>query len=139
MPLRDIPRSCSFSELPFDKFNTLRISVYAFDYDWNFLYVNNFVRENLGERGNNLEGKNLWEKFPELLVDPVFVNLKNEMELGNDVQVTTTSPITGHKLSVTGYMLSDCYVFSSAILPKKEELINDLRNQLRKKTSITPH
>ena len=135
MPLRDIPKQARFSELPFDHFNTLKIAVYVVDLEWNYLFVNHFVSESLGERGLHLEGKNLWEQFPELASDPSYAQIKNEMESGKDIQLTTTSPIHNQKLSITGYVLHDCYIFSTVVIPKKEDLINELRKELRRKSA----
>ena len=33
-----------FSELPFDKFNTLKFSVYIIDFNWNYLHVVSLFR-----------------------------------------------------------------------------------------------
>ena len=61
-----------FSELPFDKFNTLKFSVYIIDFNWNYRFVNDFGKRNLGERANDLIGKNMWEEFKELTTDSSF-------------------------------------------------------------------
>jgi hypothetical protein len=122
-----------FEELPFDKFDTLRFSVYIIDFDWNYLFVNKFVRENLGSRGNNLIGKNMWTTFPELASDAAFIQLRTNMDKRIAVNINTTSPLTSQRLNITGYPMDDCLYFSSSIIPDKEELINELRHELTKK------
>lgn len=122
----------SFNELPLGLFDTFRYSVYILDFKWNYLFVNNFVKANLGSRGSNLFGKNMWEEFPELGRDAQFVRMRQEVEKGKHTNFTLISPITNKRLHVIGHPLSDCYYFSSSILPDKEDLLNELRTQLGK-------
>ena len=123
----------SFHELPLDKLNTFKFSVYILDFDWNYLFINDFVIRNLGGRGNGLIGKNMWLTFPELASDPVFSQLKEKMERRITVNSETNSPVTGQRLHITGYALDDSYFFTSSILPDKEELLNEIRMQLSKR------
>jgi hypothetical protein len=122
-----------FSELPFEKFNTLKFSVYIIDFNWNYLFVNDFVKQNLGDRASNLIGKNMWEEFKVLAADPSFQLLKKNTERGVSSNIIVTSPIDGKRLNITGYSLQDCYYFSSSILPDKDNLIDELRNELGKR------
>ena len=122
-----------FSELPLDKFNTLKFSVYIIDFNWNYLFVNEFVKQNLGDRASNLIGKNMWKEFKELAADYSFQLLKQNMERGVSSNIIVTSPIDGKRLNITGYSLQDCYYFSSSILPDKDNLIDELRNELGKR------
>lgn len=121
-----------FSELPLEQFNTLTFSVYVIDFNWNYLFVNNFAANLKGTR-NDLAEKNMQEEFKELVADPDFMMLKTNIENHIATNVITTSPITGQRFNIVGYPLKDCYYFSSSILPNKEELIDDLRIQLKKK------
>lgn len=123
----------AFHELPLDKFNTFKFSVYILDFQWNYLFVNDFVKTNLGDRGRDLIGKNMWSTFPELASDPVFVQLREKMERRITVNAETNSPLTSHRLHITGYPLEDSYFFTSSILPDKEELLNEIRMQLAKR------
>jgi hypothetical protein len=120
----------TFSELPLDKFDSFKFSVYILDFGWNYLFVNEFVKQNLKERGQSLIGKNMWTIFPELAADPVFNQLKEKLDRRIACSFETHSPINGHRLSITGYPLEDCFYCSSSILPDKEELLNELRQQL---------
>src|SRR3989337_404389 len=87
-----------FSELPFDKFNKLKFSIYIIDFNWNYLFVNDFVKINLGERGSNLVGKGMWTEFKELAADPSFKYLKQNMEKGIVSNINVISPINGKRL-----------------------------------------
>lgn len=122
-----------FSELPLDKMDTFNFSVYLIDFNWNYLFVNKFVKKNLGARGENLIGKNMWTEFKELANDPNFTLLRQNMERKVATNITTISPITSQRLNITGYPMEDCYYFASSILPDKEDLMQELRNELSKK------
>ena len=122
----------NFSELPLDDFNELQFSIYIIDFNWNYLFVNSFVKKNLAERGNDLIGKNMWVEFPELARDSAFLQLREKMDRRIMATYQTTSPITSQRLSITGYPLEDCFYFSSSILPDRQELLNDLRKQLKR-------
>jgi hypothetical protein len=122
-----------FSDLPLDKLNVLKFSVYILDFNWNYLFVNDFVKENLGERGQDLTGKNMWEQFQELATHPSFQTLKRNSEKGVVSNLIAISPINRKRLNITGYPLEDCYYFSSSILPDKDDLIDELRNELSKR------
>lgn len=122
-----------FSELPLDKFNSLKFSVYIIDFNWNYLFVNDFAKSVLGERGADLVGKNMWREFKELADDPLFQFMKKKSEEGITTNITATSPVNGKRLNIVGYRLTDCYFFSASILPDKNSLIDELRNELGKK------
>jgi hypothetical protein len=122
-----------FSELPLDKFNSFKFSVYVLDFDWNYIFVNSFVETNLGERGKNLVGKNMWIEFKELAADPTFMQLKDKMNRRIPCNFETNSPVNGNRLYITGYPLDDCLYCTSSILPDRQELMNDLRNQLSRR------
>ena len=123
----------SFQELPLDKFDTFKFSVYLLDFQWNYLFLNAFARNNLGDRASDLVGKNICFVFPELASDPFFSQMREKMERRITVNAETNSPLTGQRLHITGYALEDSYYFTSSILPDKEELLNEIRMQLSKR------
>lgn len=129
-PITDFKK---FDELPFEKFNTLKFSVYLLDFNWNYLFVNDFAKSDLSERGSDLIGKNMWEQFKELASHPSFLQLKQNAEKGLTSNMIVVSPITGKRLNITGYPLTDCYYFSASILPDKDDLIDELRSELSKR------
>lgn len=129
-----ISKNSQFSELDFNGFNRYKFSVYIIDSNWNYLFINAFVQKNLGSRGDNLVGKNMWEEFPELVNDPSFMILKNNTDKGVETNLVTTSPINSQKLNILGFPLKDCTLFFSIILPNKQDLIHELRDQLSRKS-----
>ena len=128
----NIHQYTSFDQLPLEEYNQLKYSVYVIDHNWHYLFINDFVKNNLGERAYSIEGKKMWEVFPELNNDTVFLQMKQDAEHGKDINVITVSPLTGHRLHITGHRLADCFVFSSSILPRKEDLMHELRENLHK-------
>jgi hypothetical protein len=123
----------TFSELPLDKFQTFKFSVYILDFNWNYLFVNDFAKANLGEKMSHILGKNMWNEFKELAADPVFNQIRDKMDRRLSCSYETTSPLNGQRIYITGYPLEDCFYFTSSILPDRQELLNDIRNQLTKK------
>lgn len=128
-----ISQDSFFSELDLAELDEAKFSVYVLDHQWNYLFVNQHVKSNLGERGQDMVGKNMWQYFSELSADFVFQKMKQETENGLSVNFTTTSPINGQRLNIVGYPLKDCYFFYASQLPRKDELLNELRSTLEKK------
>ncbi len=126
------PGSTLFADLPLETFDKARYSVYVVDREWDYLFVNRFVKENLGERGADLVGRNMWLTFPELENDSMFRTLRERSEKGLESELTTISPLTFQRINVTGLVLKDCYLFTSSILPRKEDVLEDLKSTLRK-------
>lgn len=122
-----------FEELPLTRFNELNFSIYIIDFEWNYMFVNDFVKKNLGARAENLIGKNMWEAFPELAADPSFQQMKRNTEKRVVTNLTVISPVNSQRINIVGYPLEDCFYFSSSILPDKNDLLQELRNELGKK------
>lgn len=121
-----------FAELPLDQLDLLKFSVYIIDFNWNYLFVNEFVKTNLGERAADLIGKNIWTEFKELAVDPSYNFLRKNMEKKIVTNINTTSPVNSQRLNIVGYPLEDSYYFSASILPDKDELLNELRRHIKR-------
>jgi hypothetical protein len=122
-----------FDELPLTRLNELNFSIYILDFNWNYMFVNEFVKKNIGSRAENLVGKNMWTVFPELAADPSFQQMKRNAEKRVLTNVTVISPINSQRINIIGYPLDDCFYFSSSILPDKNDLLQELRNELGKK------
>ena len=101
-----------FSEIPLDKLNTFKFSVYILDFSWNYLFVNDFAKNNLGARGRDLIGKNMWDVFSELQKDPGFTLLKKNTENGITSNMIVTSPVTRQRLNITGLLLLHVFHFA---------------------------
>lgn len=127
----DLTKYTTFAELPLETFNGFNYGVYVLDKNWNYLFVNDFVVSNLGERGHDLMGKNMWSNFKELAANPDFMKMKENSERGDSSNFITVSPLTRQRMNISGQPLKDCYYFSASVLPTKEEIISDLRRQLK--------
>jgi len=125
--------SDTFSRLPLDYFNQLKLSVYVLDHEWNYLFVNDFVTQNLNKPHDYFIGKNMWQVFPELAADPSFIQLKQNSEKGIVSNFITISPLNLKRLNIVSQPMKDCYFFTATILPKKEDLIQELRRTLPKR------
>ena len=121
-----------YDQLPLQAFELWRASIYVLDKNWNCLFVNTFAKQITRGEERDFIGKNIWVKFPALTADPGFSILKKNMEAGLPTNLTTSSPITGHRINIIGHALSDCYLFFSTIIPNKAELLNELRNEMSK-------
>ena len=73
----------SFDQIPLHELNRYNHSIYLLSPDWNYLFVNDFVKKNLGQGSNGILGKNMWEVFPELSQDAAFIQMKKSCEAGN--------------------------------------------------------
>lgn len=121
-----------YSELPLEQLKSQRFSIYLIDFEWKYLFVNDFVCQNLEMKADDFIGKNMWEVFPVLQNDPDFSLLKRNCESKVVSNIISVSPVTGQRINITGYPLEDCYYFSASILPEKNDLIHELRNELKK-------
>lgn len=123
-----------FEELPLDKLDALNFSIYVLDLDWNYLFMNGFARKTLGSRSDKLIGKNVWLEFPELAADAVIGELRRKLDKRIVVNVITVSPVNSHRINIVGYPLEDCLYCAASILPDKTDLLQELRNELNKKS-----
>ena len=121
-----------FSELPLEQLNQLNFSVYILDFEWNYLFVNNFACKRLNKSSGDLLGANMWEMYKELQTDPVYMQMKKNAANGIASDLTTISPVTGHRVNIKDYRLEDCYYFSVSTLPNKETLMDELRGEMEK-------
>lgn len=122
-------------ELPFADLNEQKFSVYIVDFNWNYIFVNEFACNMLHKTQEELHGRNMWQVYAELQNDASFAQLRRNTEENIISNITTVSPVTGERISITSYPLQDCYYFSVSILPKKDNLLNELRKQLKKPES----
>src|SRR5215204_2039079 len=92
-----------FAELPLSRFNELNFSIYILSFDWVYMFVNDFVKKNLGQRANDLIGKNMWEVFPELATDASFQRMKRNAEERVLTNLTVISPVSSQRINIVGY------------------------------------
>lgn len=121
------------SELPYDELDDQNFAIYILDLDWNYYFANKFVFELHKLERSDLIGNNIWRALSEKMdVDSGFKKFIKTVREGNPANTTTISAISNKRVNVTGYPLEDCYYFAVTILPDKEALIDELRNQLKK-------
>lgn len=123
-----------FDQLPLSEFDGLTFSVYILDFNWNYLFVNRFAASGLGMEAEALVGKNMWTRFPQLARDPNFALLRSKLENNLTINFRTVSPLTSLRLNISGYKLEDCYYCTSSVLPNREDLLNELRREISRKS-----
>lgn len=123
-----------FADVPLDALEKLKFSVTLYDFDWRFLFINRFARQELNRSSEELMHKCLWTEFPSLLDVPAFRQLKSGCEAGSVVRVETLFPLTAKRVSVTTCKLDDYYYLAVSVLPDKEQLIDELRSEVRRKS-----
>jgi hypothetical protein len=120
------------ADIPFDLLDRLPFSAYLIDYNWKYLFLNANSRVVFGDIADELPGKSALEFFTDPKFQPIFDKLKNGVENRLACNLTAYSPLRGKQVNIKGYPLEDCYFFSTSILPAKDEILADLRDQLKK-------
>jgi len=63
--------------------------------------------------------------------EPIFDKIKVGLVERVSTNETLYSPLRGKQVRIKGYPLEDCYFFSSSVLPSKEEILAELRSELK--------
>jgi len=121
----------SYRDLPLPELETLSYSVYVLDLDWCYLYANAFELRKLGEAGKGLIGRNMFATFPALRDDPSYQKIKETLEAGLETKTIVLSPVYQQRVQICGRPMLDCYFFCTAVIIEKENLLNELRSQLK--------
>ena len=132
MPGVQITNYKTFSELPLEQFNSQGYPIFIVDFDWNYLFVNDFVRRQVGDRAGNLKGKNMWIAFKPLTADPVFRRLRSNLDKRIITNIVVTSPMTFQLLNIVGYPLDDCFYFSMTPIPEKNAMADNISSEFVK-------
>jgi hypothetical protein len=122
-----------FEEIPLHVLDKLPFSVYIIDYNWIYLFLNANSINVFGSLANSLIGKSALEVFKDARYQAMFDKIKEGVENKISLNTTVYSPLRGRQVNIKGYPLEDCYYFSATILPAKEEVLADLRAQLKRK------
>jgi hypothetical protein len=123
----------SYAELPLDEMDKQRFAIYLVSFDWKYLFINSFAFDVHGIQRDEASGAKLWDALAEKMsIDTQFKVFIEKVKSGEAANVTTISAITNKRVSITGYPLADCYYFAVTILPDKDDLISELRRQLKK-------
>lgn len=120
-----------FKELPLNVLHKLPFPIYVVDYNWKYLFINSKGRDIFGDSADNLIGVSALAFFSEAKFKPVFDKIKAGLETRITCDVTLYSPLRGRQVRIKGYPLEDCYYFCSIIVPGKDEIIAELRTELK--------
>lgn len=120
-----------FADLPLKELDTQKFAIYIIDFHWNYLFTNAVGCQNLNKKSDDLIGT---RAFAGVEVDPEFSLFLKKVEQGGVSNITTISPLTRKRVSITGYPLEDCSYFAVSVLPDKQDLMNELRGELRRLT-----
>jgi len=129
----DFQKYQCLADIPLAELDKFGFSAYVLDFNWDYLFVNSFVGNNLGANRDELIGKNMWKQFQTLAHNHSFKQMKANAEKGLDIDFITSSPLTSQRIHIKGRKLQDCYLFTSSILPQKEKLLHELRSKLRER------
>lgn len=121
-----------YNDIPLEVLNKLPFSVYLIDYNWNYLFLNTNSRNVFGSLADKLIGRSALEVFSDVKFEPIFDNIQSAVENRSPCDCTVYSPLRGRQVNIKGHPLEDCYYFSTIVLPGKEEVLADLREQLNK-------
>ena len=124
-----------FDELPQKLLDLLPYPVYVIDYNWIYLFVNEQSKLVYGT-SSDLVGKSALDAFRDPKFQQVFELIQIGIERRTSAVSTIYMPMYGQKIIVRGYALNDCYFFSTCTLPGKDELIQELREELKKQNEL---
>ncbi|MFD2163130.1 hypothetical protein ACFSJU_12060 [Paradesertivirga mongoliensis] len=121
-----------YSDLPLDEFDSKNFAIYVVNKDWTYLFANQYVFDVHNLERNDIIGNNIWETLNEKMqIDSQFRTFIQNVKKGIPSHVVTVSAISNKRVSVVGYALLDAYYFAVTILPDKDELLNELRREIK--------
>jgi hypothetical protein len=124
----------SYRDIPLEVLDTLPYSVYIIDYNWIYIFLNKNSISVFGADIEQLIGQSALDAFKHSRFEPVFDKIKNGVEHRTACHEIIYSPLRGAQVTIKGYPLSDCYFFSSSIMPAKEEVLEELRVVLKRRS-----
>lgn len=107
----------TFAGLSLAELDTYRYSVYVIDYDWFYLFCNEYARQKIGYDVTGKYIKRVWEQNRGTLFEPLFQKLQKAVEDKVEIVLYDFSPVTKNKIQIDGFPLEDCYYFSVKDLP----------------------
>jgi hypothetical protein len=124
-----------YIELPLNLLSELNIAAHVTDYNWKFLFVNKNCEYQLGKSVEELVGKRAVEVFQDPRFNLIFEKVRDGIEKKVPVHAVVDAPLRAEQLLLKGYPLEDCYYFSFTVLPGTHEVINELREELKRRTN----
>jgi hypothetical protein len=122
-----------YQELPLHIIDDLPFCAYIVDYHWTYLFINKASENIFGEEVQNLLGKNALEVFKHDRFKSIFEKIRSAVDQKTICDAIIYSPLRGRQVKIKGYPLEDCYYFASVVLPSKEELMDELREELNRR------
>ncbi len=123
----------SYRDVSLSGLNALPYSVYILDYEWRYMFVNDNAKKVLGVLAEEMIGRSALEISKSPVFNEVFEMLSYHLFKKLPLEVTTYSPLRVSQTRIKGYPLHDCYVLCSIPLPAKAEVMNELREELKKR------
>jgi hypothetical protein len=122
-----------YGDVPLIELDKLPYSAYLVSYDWVYLFINKSGRQTFGVLAEDLIGKSARAVFTGEKFKAVFDKLDEGLQKKISIEAVLYSPMRNSNINVKGFPLEDCYYFSVAVLPGKQEVVDDLRSELRKR------
>jgi hypothetical protein len=122
-----------YGDVPLIELDKLPYAAYLVSYDWVYLFINKQGRQTFGTLAEDLIGKSAREVFTGEKFKAVFDKLEEGVKKKISIEAVMYSPMRNSNINVKGYPLEDCYYFSVATLPGRQEVVDDLRNELQKR------
>lgn len=125
-----------YQELPLAELNMVPYSVYVVDYEWRYLFLNDSAKKFLGPLAEELMGRSALEIFKDPMFREVFDRLSYNFNHKLPLDVAVYSPLRISQTRIKGYPLEDCYMFYSIPMPAKADVVNELREELKKNRKV---
>lgn len=122
-----------YADLPLGILDELKYSIYVIDYDWIYLFINKNARDAFGRLADKLIGQSAIEIFSDSRFYSVFEKIRHSVATKIPLHTIVDSPLRGRQIVLKGYPLQDCYYFSAGVLPGKQEVLDELREELKRR------
>lgn len=122
-----------FRDIPLAALDKLNYSVYLVDYNWVYLFINKNARTVFGNLADTLIGRSAIDAFKDPMFDNIFAKLQRGVVERIALHESVHSPLRGQQIKIKGYPLLDCYFFSVTTFPGKVEIVDELREELKRR------
>lgn len=124
-----------YSQVPLAEVNQLSCAVYIIDYEWRYLFISDNAKNILGHVAEELVGADAKPIFKDPKFGALYDRLADKVNEKSPLDVTVYSPLRGGQTRIKGYPMDDCYIFWSVAMPAKADVMDELRNELKKRKS----
>jgi PAS domain S-box-containing protein len=129
-----------FAEDMLSSFNTIMNAPDAFvaiDYDLNFLFVNQLAEKFYKSESADLLGKNIQTVFPSEMEFGPFKNVIKNVSERKSFELTYQSPFVKDWVQLIGRPFENYYTFTYRTIDYRENLKDELRLEMKRKSSYT--